>query len=1033
MKDLIRRFENPGSEYRGKPFWAWNGKLKEPELRRQIRVMKHMGFGGFFMHSRVGLATPYLSEGWFDLVRACIDEAGKWKMEAWLYDEDRWPSGAAGGLVTKEARYRQRHLRLAIHKPSQFNWDDEVLCAFTGNLKGAEVHDLKPLTRNKKPGSAGVVLAFRRVVAEPSPWFNGATYLDTLSQSAVNKFIQTTHEKYAETIGTAFGNTVPGIFTDEPNYGRHDEVNDPGDRTIAAWDFPWTDSLPRFFEEKYGYSIIAHLPELFFDVEGVEVSKARHHYHDCITEMFVTAFAKSIGDWCASHNMLHTGHVLCEESLTSQTFVVGSAMRFYEHMQAPGIDNLMENNYEFDTAKQCASVVRQTGKKWMLSELYGCTGWDFPFEGHKADGNWQAVLGVNLRCPHLSWYTMLGQAKRDYPASIFFQSPWWKYYAKVEDYFARINVILSQGKSIRSVLVIHPLESAWVRFRADWRRQNELKELDEQLTKLRNWLLEAHLDFDYGDEDILSRTAGVTAGPSGALMAVGQAAYHVVVVPPLITIRATTLRLLRQFAEKGGLVVFAGGPPGYVNTVKDREAKRIAEQCVVVSFSKKELVPAIEERGRSISICDADDAEVSSLFYQLREDADGWYLFVVNNDRRNAQQATIKTTEIKGPVEEWDPETGTRWLAEYESGETFLKIALSLPPTGSRLFVIKKNERSNLRKKPKFKKVSSKSLGKKRWSVLLDEPNVLVLDSPQFRIGDGKLRGPTEILRVDQDIRKKMELPLRGGQMVQPWARKPKGAVSRIPVELLYSFRVDTIPSTPVDLAIERPERFEIRFNGFQILAETDSGWWTDPCLRRLPLAPHLFRPGENKIELRIEYGEDDGLESVFLLGDFGVRLRKTAAALTEGVRALTLGDWTKQGLPFYSAAVSYLTEFTGTKSKTKRTILKIADWDGCCVRVLLNGSEAGVVAWEPYEIDITEHVKSGKNDLRIEVISSRRNAFGPLHQSEPGSPWTGPDEFITTGKRWTDSYNLRPYGLYSPPVVEIREQIRQKKRRRHS
>ena len=61
MKDLIRRFENPGSQYRGKPFWAWNGALEESELRRQIRVMRRMGLGGFFMHSRVGLAIPYMS------------------------------------------------------------------------------------------------------------------------------------------------------------------------------------------------------------------------------------------------------------------------------------------------------------------------------------------------------------------------------------------------------------------------------------------------------------------------------------------------------------------------------------------------------------------------------------------------------------------------------------------------------------------------------------------------------------------------------------------------------------------------------------------------------------------------------------------------------------------------------------------------------------------------------------------------------------------------------------------------------------
>ena len=79
---LLRRFESPPSRYRGMPFWAWNGKLEEAELRRQIRVMHQMGLGGAFMHSRVGLATPYLSKQWFDLTEACADECEKLGMEA---------------------------------------------------------------------------------------------------------------------------------------------------------------------------------------------------------------------------------------------------------------------------------------------------------------------------------------------------------------------------------------------------------------------------------------------------------------------------------------------------------------------------------------------------------------------------------------------------------------------------------------------------------------------------------------------------------------------------------------------------------------------------------------------------------------------------------------------------------------------------------------------------------------------------------------------------------------------------------------
>ena len=382
-------------------------------------------------------------------------------------------------------------------------------------------------------------------------------------------------------------------------------------------------------------------------------------------------------------------------------------------------------------------------------------------------------------------------------------------------------------------------------------------------------------------------------------------------------------------------------------------------------------------------------------------------------------------------MEEWDPETGSRYLAEYERGETILRILTSFEPTGSRLFIIKKTGSYGMHKRPKFKTVSKKSLGRKRWTIQLDEPNVRVLDCPRFRIGSGKLRGPTEILRIDQEIRKQIDVPLRGGAMVQPWARKQKSGSPKIAVELTYTFTADSIPSTPVDLAIERPHRFDIRFNGFRIDPDTDVGWWTDPCLRRLPIDPSCLRAGENQIVLEIEYTEDDGLESIFLLGDFGVKLRKNGAAIGDGVRMLTLGDWTRQGLPFYSASVSYLTEFTGGKLKNKRTFLRIPKWRGTCVRIVVNGEDAGIVAWQPHELDITEFLKSGKNDLRVEVISSRRNAFGPLHQAEPESDWTGPDQFVTTGKKWTDSYNLKPYGLFAPPTIEIREDVRNKSKKK--
>src|SRR5262249_28148639 len=92
-------FKNPGSEYRATPFWAWNTNLDKNDLVWQIDQLRKLGYGGFHMHVRTGMATEYLSNEFMELVRACVEKARDEGMLAWLYDEDRWPSGAAGGIV----------------------------------------------------------------------------------------------------------------------------------------------------------------------------------------------------------------------------------------------------------------------------------------------------------------------------------------------------------------------------------------------------------------------------------------------------------------------------------------------------------------------------------------------------------------------------------------------------------------------------------------------------------------------------------------------------------------------------------------------------------------------------------------------------------------------------------------------------------------------------------------------------------------------------------------------------------------------
>ena len=106
----MKIFENPPANYRDVPFWAWNTAVTEEDIDFCLSVLKEMGMGGGFIHSRTGLDIPYLGKRFMDLVAYAHKKAGKLGLKTWLYDEDRWPSGFAGGYVTSNQAYRARYL-----------------------------------------------------------------------------------------------------------------------------------------------------------------------------------------------------------------------------------------------------------------------------------------------------------------------------------------------------------------------------------------------------------------------------------------------------------------------------------------------------------------------------------------------------------------------------------------------------------------------------------------------------------------------------------------------------------------------------------------------------------------------------------------------------------------------------------------------------------------------------------------------------------------------------------------------------------
>lgn len=1000
LQERQNEFAHPGSEYRAKPFWAWNGRLEKEELLRQIDVLKEMGFGGFFMHSRTGLETEYLGKDWFDCVNACADYGKAQGMQPWLYDEDRWPSGTGGGLTTADAAACGRYLEMIQYAPGQ--WSDAqrglyTQAVFAIELDHGKLCSYRLLERGELPREEEITATFRIRPANFSDNNNGYHYLNTLDQYAVQHFIDTTHEQYRKNCGERLGSEICGIFTDEPHRGgvftnfAECEAN-----TV-----PYTEDLFSQFEKRFGYSLKARLPELFYQSAKEPLSRTTHDFFELCQELFLERFVIPIQNWCHKNGILFTGHMLHENCLTSQAAMQGSLMRAYEYMDYPGMDFLGKDCHCKWIAKQVASVARQTQKRHVLSELYACIGWQTDFTTYKQVGDWQALFGIDLRCPHLSWYTMKGQCKRDYPASILHQSGWYPDFHNVEDYFSRIHAALDGAMADTGLLVITPIESVWAR--AYCGAFNRLEAQDAGIRRLEKTYaevftrLESHqLDFDYGDEDILARHAKAENG----VLQVGPCRYDRIVVAGIDTLRGSTMKLLHNFAAQGGRIVFAGEVPGYVDAIPSSAPAELARQCCTVPLESDAFITACTT-GREVQA----DGEIERLYarsYIGKEKGERWVMLLNHDDRHSCKVRVVLGAGAS--VERWDPRTGSVFTAAAEQKDGKWSVELTLEPCGERLYRLPAAAR-DLPAEPNY------PLGKKidlphSFRYQLNEPNVCVLDRAVATSPDKKELPRQDVLMADNALRDLLKLPYRKRGMLQPWYQeKFRNSAANLygQITIEYTVTVQVLP-TEVRLAVEDLEHLHsVTVNGVQ-LSLASCGHWIDSCYDTLSVPDTAWQTGCNSICLTMDYYPTSGIEAAFLLGGFGVALQDDEPVLTALPERLTVGDIVPQGLPFYSGRVDYLldTPIPGD------VLVTMHPYGGALANLL--GSEKKAAAFPPYQAAI-------KDLHAIEVVLGRRNTFGPLHKEAnvgDSSNTLSAEELISYRP-----YLLEPQGMLELPEIE--------------
>lgn len=240
-------------------------------------------------------------------------------------------------------------------------------------------------------------------------------------------------------------------------------------------------------------------------------------------------------------------------------------------------------------------------------------------------------------------------------------------YKQVEDHFARVNSALTRGKAVTRVAVIHPIESYWLCFGPKNKNFEELEYREKAFADLTEWLLSAAIDFDFISESLFPELTDLDS--IGESLPVGECNYDVVVVPNLKTIRSTTLERLERFQACGGTVIFAGSSPTLIDA-KVAVDPPVIKGSTSISWSKARVLSTlapyrdIEMTVSETTLYRQQGYRADSLFYQMREDEEGRFLFICNTDRHEACPVDIV---LRG---EWVVEVGgDAWCVRREGAD----------------------------------------------------------------------------------------------------------------------------------------------------------------------------------------------------------------------------------------------------------------------------------------------------------------------------------------------------------------------------
>lgn len=1001
-----REFKNPSAQYRIKPFWFWNGDMKEDEIDYQLKELADKGLGGAFICARQGMNIPYLSDKWFELVQYATERAKKYGIEVWLYDEYPYPSGMGGGEVLlqhPDAEHKVLEHRTMIlldggNIEEHIGWSEVLFVkAFPieqgkvdynkgidlknkiGNLQVEEIFQSTGLTKynNKRfftSDSEHILIAelpagnwkIEMYLQEPLGDFKYyGKFFDPCCEEAVKTFLNITHDRYKDFLGSEFGRNVKGMFSDEVG---------------LLSPIPWSSRLPKFFAEKNGYDIIENLPALH-DSSYPNAYKIRYDLYNTMHQLFVESYHKQVAEWCQENELEYATEVPSMRMTTQQysTIIGGDTAHEKLGKSLEWIYDEYIPHYR-SNAKAVSSLARQLNRKFAMIESFHSVGWSMTLQDAKWMFDRLAAQGINFYNVHAFYYSTDTLAKHDAPPSQFFQNPYWKHYKLLADYAARLSTWITNTEAEIRVAVLDPVATLWSYLGnpfASFRYEGENEEEKHVCDYIRNMWVETckqllfyQIDYDHLDAEILQSAIVNENG-----IQIGRACYKVLVIPPTKFLEKKAYDKIRAFLGHGGKVICLGELPERLidsdeSIFEDAEFWK-RKGCLLISknMSDKlwcEWCQSEAEIPLGISV---NEGEKKDLISSIRSSNGEYYIFLANQGK---QQLRVNVNSFRNEsidLKELSLEDG-KSMTVYKSTNILLK------PYESKLFVVCEAEVQNdfLKNVGKIKICT-----KGEMPVTIKGKNVLRLE--KFKLSNTE--GVEVLVPPKTFIEQCVEYPeLLSGKNItfSDGFGIPRQMSINYPLEVEYktNFYMNTLPE---DFGLLMDQNalhgeWEIYINGKILDSQEQKKLFVyDKNNILFDICPNV-QLGENELAIRMVVKKDsDGLrDPLYLYGDFGVQITEDGReCLTSMPKAAYFDLKTIEHFPYYSGTLCFQTKITVEKLYKDYEVKLDLECD-ChdCIEIMINKKSIGVRAFAPYIWQVPEdYFTIGENEVEICVTNT--------------------------------------------------------------